>query len=401
EKKKQSLRKTDLLYTRFGEWVIKSRLAIVIVSAVVTVVSFVGLLKLTVNMDYVSMMGKRIPYVARILSITEAKLGNQYSYDMMIEYPDEDAFKNPEAMLSLDNFAKDLGNLRSTKISGNKARVSSVCEIVKEMNRTLNSDLENFYTIPEDDEYLAQLLFLYEISGGENLSNYISDDYTTARVHVEMSGYDANKIAADKRDALDLAEKYFPGAKASCIGTAISMAEMNQVLVNGELKSVFGSFAIILVILIIAFSSIRAGLIAMLPNITPVLLVGGIMGICKFPLDMLTMTIMPMVLGIAVDDTIHFTNHVKYEFELTHNYHEAIINSFVKIARSMLATTIILCAMFFMYMFSPIAMLSKVGLLAIVGLASALVADYTLTPALLYMIKPIGKEKQENANGDF
>ena len=58
----------------------------------------------------------------------------------------------------------------------------------------------------------------------------------------------------------------------------------------------------------------------------------------------------------------------------------------------MLATTVILCAMFTMYMFSPLMMLFRVGLLATIGLFAALVADYTLTPALLYMTKPLGAE---------
>ncbi|MBQ9238859.1 MAG: MMPL family transporter [Treponema sp.] len=384
--------KVDLLYTRFGESVLKYRIAIVAASIVIGACSIFGLLKITVNIDYIDMMGNRIPYVARIITIMNAKLGNQYSYDVMIEYPDEDAFKDPQIMRALDDLGAELGKLRSTKISGTKPRVTSVTDIVKEMNRTLNADDSAYYTIPEEQDYLAQLLFLYEISGGNNLSQWVSEDYSTAHIHVEMKKYDANAINADIMEVQQLAKHYFPGAQTSCIGDAIIMASMNHTLVTSEIKSLGGSFAIILLILIIAFASVRTGLIGMVPNVAPALLVGGLMGLCRFPLDMLTMTIMPMILGIAVDDTIHFTNHVKYEFELTHNYHDAIINSFVKIGRSMLATTVILCAMFTMYMFSPLMMLFRVGLLATIGLFAALVADYTLTPALLYMTKPLGAE---------
>lgn len=389
--KKHHLEKSQEQYRKFGEGVIKMRKQIIAISLVLAVVSIFGITKIKVNMDYVNMMGKKIPYVARIMSIMNAKLGNQYSYDVLIEFDEEDAFKNPEIVKALDSCAEDLSKLRLTKISGDTPRITSVTNIIKEMNRTLNADDLDYYVVPDDEEYLSQLMFLYEISGGTNLSSWVSDDYRISHIHVDLQEYDAANIDKDIADAREIAKKHFPNAEVSLIGAVIDFAAMNNVFVTGEIKSLLGSFIIILVILIIAFSSLRAGLIAMIPNVAPVLLVGGVMGYAGLSLDMLTMTIMPMILGIAVDDTIHFTNHVKYEYEILKDYREAVIMSFVKVGRSMFATTVILCAMFVMYMFSPIGMLLRVGLLSIVGLSAALVADYTLTPALLYIVKPLRK----------
>ncbi len=148
--------------------------------------------------------------------------------------------------------------------------------------------------------------------------------------------------------------------------------------------------------LMVAFESVKTGLIAMIPNVAPVFLVGGVMGFCGYTLDMLTMTVMPMILGIAVDDTIHFTNHVKYEHEIGDNYHTAVIDSFKKIGRSMASSTLILCAMFFMYTFSDMSMLFRIGMLSIIGLTAALAADYTVTPALLFLTKPFDKSSKNN-----
>ena len=66
----------------------------VIVSAIIVAVSVPGLFKITVNMDYTEMMGERTPYVKRLMEITRAKLGSQYSYEVLIEYPEADAIKN-------------------------------------------------------------------------------------------------------------------------------------------------------------------------------------------------------------------------------------------------------------------------------------------------------------------
>ena len=122
------------------------------------------------------------------------------------------------------------------------------------------------------------------------------------------------------------------------------------------------------------------------------------MGFCSFYLDMITMTIMPMILGIAVDDTIHFTNHIKYKLEEGLSYREAITVSFREIGKTMGMTTFILCMMFFMYTFSPMSCLYRVGLLAIVGLGSALVSDYTITPVLMYILKPFKTNKTTEEN---
>ena len=133
----------------------------------------------------------------------------------------------------------------------------------------------------------------------------------------------------------------------------------------------------------------------MIPNLAPVIVVGGVMGYAGYSLDMLTMTIMPMILGIAVDDTIHFINHIKYHYELTGDYAKSVAASFREIGKTMGMTTFILCAMFLMYTFSPMGCLFRVGLLAMIGLASALVADYTLTPALILLTKPFSARTDE------
>ena len=148
-----------------------------------------------------------------------------------------------------------------------------------------------------------------------------------------------------------------------------------------------------LILLILAFTSFRTGFIAMIPNVAPIAIIGGIMGYASVNLDMITAMIMPMILGIAVDDTIHFTNHIKYHFELTGNYRSAVLNSYREIGKTMIMTTVILCAMFAIFLTSSMKVLTNIGWLSILGMGSALIADYTLTPVLLYMAKPFGKNK--------
>ena len=93
-------------------------------------------------------------------------------------------------------------------------------------------------------------------------------------------------------------------------------------------------------------------------------------------------------------DTIHFTNHIKYHFELCGNYRQAILNSYREIGKSMIMTTIILCAMFGVFMTSTMAALVRIGYMSVIGMGGALIADYTLTPVLMLLSKPFGRERE-------
>ncbi|MDR0642977.1 MAG: MMPL family transporter [Treponema sp.] len=383
----------DRGFYHFGELLIKKRVPVIIGAFVIIAAFIPGIFGMTVNMDYFSFMGKKVPYIARLAEILDTKIGSLYTYTVMISFGEADRFKDPAEMRNLDALAQDLGALDSTKISGSRPRVSSVTEIVKEMHRTLNGDDPAYYSIPGDPDLLAQILFLYEISGGGDLFNRISEDFSTAVLTVELTGYDGNRIAKTVKDAEAAARSRFPGGNAVVVGMIASFVEMNNKVVYGELKSFGGSFLIIFILLALVFGSLRIALIGMIPNIAPVLIIGGIMGYAKIPLDMLTMTIMPMLLGIAVDDTIHFITHTRLELERSGSYRRGLLNCFGKIGKTLGTTTVILCAMFFVYALSPIAMLFHVGVLAITGMASALLADYTLTPLLMFILKPLGKEK--------
>jgi len=385
--------KSDLRVEAMGKSILNKKWITVILTVLVAAIVIPGIFKIKVNMNYSDMMGERTPYIKRLLEITRSQLGSQYDYEVLIEYSEEDAIKNPQVLKNMDILAERIGTLSQTKISNGKPRVSSVTKIIKEMNRMLNEDNPDAYIIPDDQDLVTQIMFLYEISGGTDLYDYISNDFRAAYLKVELSGYDGEEIVKNLAEVKKWVAELFPDAEnAGVVGEVVQYAQMNGKLVRGSIKSIGTSLIIILILLVLAFTSIRTGFIAMIPNIVPIVLIGGIMGYAGVNLDMITAMIMPMILGIAVDDTIHFTNHIKYHFELTGNYRSAIENSYREIGKTMIMTTIILCAMFAIFLTSTMNVLVNIGWLSVVGLGSALIADYTITPVLLYITKPFGKE---------
>jgi len=395
EQNKSAIRykKLDSFFEKFGIAVLKKRKPILVVFVLATALCLPGIFMITVNMDSFNFMGTRIPYVKRIYEITHSQLGAYFNYNVMLTFKEEDAVKKPENLKKLEELSRHISGFKLTKVNNGVPKIFSILDVVKDMNQTMHADDPSFYTIPEDEDLLAQLLFLYEISGGET-SRWVDDEFRTLRMTVDVAAFDGNELAANLESVYKKCAELFPDAETFLTGAAAHAAEMNNKIVYGEINSFFTSLAAIGILMMIVFGSIKMGLIGLIPNIMPIITTGAIMGYFHVPLDMVTMALMPMVLGIAVDDTIHFTNHTKYLFEKEGFYDKAIVGSFYSIGKTLAMTTIILSVTFLMYMASKIDAFLRLGILAAVGLFSALIADYLMTPVLIYISKPFGKEKK-------
>ena len=171
---------------------------------------------------------------------------------------------------------------------------------------------------------------------------------------------------------------------------------MMQYVARGQMVSFAISLLIIGILMMLVFGSVRIGLIGLIPNITPALVVGGLLGWLGYPLDMMTATIMPMILGLAVDDTIHFINHGHLEFDRRGNNRDAILRSFRTIGTPIILTSVVICANFAIYMTSEGLSFIHMGLLSVAGIVSALVADLCVTPVLFQKFRLFGKEIETN-----
>ena len=381
--------KLDARFERFGQAVIKKRKAVIVAFIIITAACIPALFRIDVNMDSFKFMGLRIPYIKRLYDITQSQLGSYFNYNIMLTFDEDDAVKNPDVLKKLDELSALIGTFRLTKMNNGVPKIFSILDIVKEMNQTMHADDPHFYTIPDDEDLLAQLLL---ISGGQT-SRWVDEEFRTLRMAVDVSGFDANELAANMKTIEQTCATLFPQADCHLIGAAVQFAELNNKIVFGELYSFLTSLVAIAILMMLVFGSVRMGLIGLIPNIFPVIVIGAIMGYLDISLDIITMAIMPMILGIAVDDTIHFTNHTKYLFEKEKSYERAIFGTFYSIGKTLAMTTIILSATFLMYLTNNIAAILRLGVLAAVGLSAALAADYLMTPVLIYMTKPFGKEE--------
>ncbi len=383
---------TDKWMKNLGELILAYKTPIMGAFIIAILILIPGIRKIHVNVDIFEFLGLKIPYVQRIYSIVNSKLGSYISYNITIEHKNQDSIKDPEFLKKFESLLDTVGRFELTKKNKNVPKIFSILDIIKDMNQTMHEDNPEYYKIPDNRELIAQLLFLYEMSGGTKTLDWVNEDYSMLRARIELMKFDANKIEKGLNIIQKKGKELFPNAKIGIIGSAVTFAGANKKIVTGEIKSFLTALVVIGILLILVFGSFKTGLIGMIPNITPLIAIGGFMGYGNYQLDMMSMMIIPMLLGVAVDDTIHFINHIKYEFEKCGNYEESIIRSFPTVGKTLAMTTIILTATFSMYIFSPVAALTRIGILTSLGLISALLADYLMTPILVQWAKPFGKE---------
>ena len=341
---------------RLGESVLRHGTLILWIAGLLTAALIYQFTKIETAFDIERTMGRKIAYVNNLLEVGESELGSIYTYDVMIDLPEDGLTKSPAMLVRLDSLAQKAESYKLTK------RTTTVLNILKDLNQTLHEGDAAYYRIPTNPEEVAQLLLLYENAGGSEAEYWIDYDYRRLRLMVEISSFDSGEVERELNDIVSFAI----------------------------------SLLIIGILMMLVFGSVRIGLSGLIPNITPALVVGGLMGWLGYPLDMMTATIMPMLLGLAVDDTIHFINHGHLEFDRRGNYRDAILRSFRTIGTPIILTSVVICANFAIYMTSEGLSFIHMGLLSVAGIVSALVADLCVTPVLFQKFRLFGKEIETN-----
>ena len=354
---------------------------------VICILLCVGLWKIEAAFDIERTMGTKVDYVKEVMDVGRSELGSLYSYDLIVELPNDDEAKEPRNLQQLDMLQHKVDGYDLTK------RTTSILDILKDLNQTINNGDTAFYRIPDTEEEVAQMILLYENAGGTESEYWVDYDYRRLRLMIEISDFNSAQVERELARIQADAEQLFPEAKITVVGNIPQYVTMMQYLVRGQMLSFVISILIIGVILMIAFQSIRVGLIGLVPNMMPAVFVGGYMGWAGIPLDMMTATLLPMMLGMAVDDTIHFINHSKLEFDRTQNYQTAIRRTFRVVGVAIVITSIITSAVFASFCSSACTMCLNFGLMAIIGILSALAADLLVTPILVNKCKVFGKIK--------
>ncbi|MGH1374387.1 MAG: efflux RND transporter permease subunit [Cellvibrionaceae bacterium] len=261
----------------------------------------------------------------------------------------------------------------------------SIADFVEEMHWGFHGEDPNYRAIPEDSTLITQYLFIYD---GEDLYDFIDESYQVARVTINANVHGANDIS-QLMDDIRQALSQLPnpnGLEWKVTGAARMFADQEDLLIEGQVKSLSGALALIFILMLLSWRSIKDAALCMIPNLSPVLSIFIVMGVVGIHLDLATAMIASVAVGIAVDDTIHVYHGFIHRLNQGHSAVLALVRTYQQAGRAVMTTTIILCAQFLLLLASAFVPMGHFGALASTGLVAALVFDLVLLPAILIVI---------------
>lgn len=268
-------------------------------------------------------------------------------------------------------------------------KVLSLSTMVR-VARTLNDgkDLDSFDLtflfdqLPESFRNTILKPYVSVENGEARISVRLKDSYKGLRRNVFLK-----QVRSDLTEAMNLEE-----GQGKLAGMMILYNNMLQSLFSSQIKTIGATVILLMAMFLILFRSVKIAFIAILPNLLSCFAVLGVMGLFGIPLDMMTITIVAISVGIAVDDTIHYIHRFRHEMETDHNYMNSMFRCHGSIGNAMYYTSVTIIIGFSILSLSNFIPTVLFGLLTGFAMAMALTAALTLLPRLIIMLKPFGPD---------
>jgi hydrophobe/amphiphile efflux-3 (HAE3) family protein len=275
----------------------------------------------------------------------------------------------------------------------------SLTTILKETNKALNENRQAYYNIPQDKNLIAQEILLFENSGSDDLEDMVDSQFSKARFTLKGPFKDSIQYATLLNTVNRYFKKKFPEAEITLTGMMVLLSQTIDHAVKSMAKSYLTAFVVITILMILLIGRVKIGLLSMIPNLTPILIMLGVIGMTPISMDLFTMMVASIAIGLAVDDTIHFLHNFRRYYEQTGDPKLAVHMTLDTTGRAMLVTTIVLSIGFFIFVFATMKNLVTFGVLTSFTILMALVADYLVAPALMVLVNP-GPAAPELKNED-
>ena len=332
--------------------------------------------KLEVNINPNSQFRDTHPYVMAFKKI-EDHLGDLAQIEMSIDSGKNNGAKNPDFLTKVDHFNDWL--IDHTSVS----QVISLIDIIKHTNQTLQSGEKTDYIIPKTQYETEQALFFYSLGlpVGQELNDKISSDGRYLRTIGTWSTLKSKEAIATINHIESEAHKQ--GLNLSVTGKMPIFHSLTPYVVESFVQSFIIALIAIFITLIIVLKSLKLGLLALIPNIFPIAIGAAAYSFTGFDIDMVSVMIVAVCLGIAVDDSIHFMFEYKKFKNLNKPQEEIFQLIFTNTVPSLMNTTILIAVGFSSLLLAEYLPSANYGIMVSFTLIIALIADILLLPACL------------------
>ncbi|MBW1886052.1 MAG: MMPL family transporter, partial [Deltaproteobacteria bacterium] len=286
---------------------------VVFASSAVAVFAIAGALQ--VEFSHNPMEWFKDDSIVKIASDTiDERLGGTLPMEVLIDTRIENGVNEPAVLNRIDAMHRRVD--RFIAEGNNLGKAVSIVDVARETHQALNENRPEFYLIPQDREVIAQEMLLFENSGSDDLEDVVDSQFSLTRFTLRMPDGEAYDRADLILDATSEFKRIMgEHAQVTVTGLAVIMNRTMNAVVRSLSRSYILALILITPLMMLLIGSLRRGLVSMVPNLLPILLTLGLMGWVGIPLDIFTLLIGCIAIGLAVDDTIHFIHGYKRYWE--------------------------------------------------------------------------------------
>jgi len=365
-------------FSRIADGVIRltgtRKRAIIGIFAGVFIVGCAFTFNVRLDNNIIGLLQKDSPIVQRIDEMSRDLPGAQ-AFFIRIKGGHEGLFKEPrnlEQVAAIQKFIKDGGKFDAS---------FSLVDALKLVHREMNGGDPAFYTVPPTPQKISQYLLFFE---DQALERYVTPDFGEVNIlvrHNLNSSYEQKKAIANLTAFIDA--NLNPHFKYELTGESILVLGAIDSMADGQVLSISLLLLTIFAIMSILFLSAKAGLLAMIPNVIPIAVNFGIMGLFNIPLNVGTAMVAAIAIGIAVDDTIHFMTQFNTEMRKTKDQAEAMRICLRSELQPVFTTSLALALGFAILGFSNFSVIFYFGILSAIAMLVAFPCDIFITPIFL------------------
>ena len=366
-----------------AEWVIRYRKHLLIANGIIAIVMISFSPNNELNDEFVKYFDKSVEFRQGTDFMNE-NMGGIYTVEFSIQAQEQGAINEPE-------FLKNVQNLSNWLLNQPEVRhVNTLTDTYKRLNKSMHGDNAEWYKLPESREMAAQYLLLYEMSlpYGLDLNDQVNIDKSGIRVIATLESLSSNQMMVVEERVNQWLAQNMSQYKVDLASPTLMFAHIGKRNIVQMIMGSIVALTLISFLLLLAFKSVKLGLISLIPNLIPAGIAFGIWSLIDGRVGLGLSVVTGLTLGIVVDDTVHFISKYKRaRTEMGLNSEDAVRYAFSTVGVALWITSAVLVAGFMVLSLSHFTMNGEMGLMTAITIAVALFLDLLFLPPLLMSLE--------------
>jgi len=360
-------------------WMLKNRKLVLVMGAGLIIGSLISISTIKVDNYLLEDLSEGDPHRVDF-EFFEKHYAGVRPFDVAVWTPDSSSLLTYEVVQQLDTLERYL------KRHYDIGFIASPVEFVRMANQAMHGGNAAYYKVPKDKQSYQKVHKLYQkFSKRPEFRRFLSEDLSFGRISAKVTDYGGYKMKRLNKQMLEETAQFVDPEliQFRLTGMALLIDLNNESLASNMMFGLLIAFGVIGLIMGVLFRSAKMVLLTLVPNVLPLLMIGGFMGIMGYDLKVATSIIFTIAFGIAVDDTIHYMSKLKLELDKGKHLLYALKRTSISTGKAITVTSLILMSGFITLILSSFMSTYYIGLLVSLTLLFAVVSDLFLLPALI------------------